>query len=305
MVAEKSKSKDSGSKPKKRKTTGLGKGLDALFPGIGVIQEESSSGSNLLECDVDKIGPNPYQPRRSFPENEMVELADSVKVQGILQPLLVREASSGGYELIAGERRLRAAKMAGLFKVPIIVKNIGDTELLELSIVENIQRQNLNPMEEAEAYLRLLTEFKMTQEKIARQVGKSRSAVANFLRLNQLPNDIKSSLKDSLISMGHARALLSAETSALQRQAWKIVILRGLSVRATEALVQRLNNEKPNVGTPEKRPVDAYFLSLEEDLARHLGTKVMIKRHGKKGKVEIEFYGNDDLDRLLGLLKSD
>lgn len=306
MVAGKSKSKDSGSKPKKRRTTGLGKGLDALFPGIGVAQEEASSGSNLLECDVDKIIPNPYQPRRSFPENEMVELTNSVKVQGILQPLLVRESSSSdGYELIAGERRLRAAKMAGLFKVPIIIKNIGDTELLEISIVENIQRQNLNPMEEAEAYLRLLTEFKMTQEKVAWQVGKSRSAVANFLRLNQLPNDIKSSLKDGLISMGHARALLSAETSALQRQAWKIVILRGLSVRATEALVQRLNKEKQNVVTPEKRPVDAYFLSLEEDLARHLGTKVMIKRKGKKGKVEIEFYGNDDLDRLLGLLKSD
>jgi len=305
MVAGKPKSKDSRSKQKKRKKTGLGKGLDALFPGIGVSQEEESSGSHLLECDVDKIVPNPYQPRRNFPENEMVELADSVKVQGILQPLLVRESSSDGYELIAGERRLRAAKMAGLFKVPIIVKNIGDTELLELSIVENIQRQNLNPMEEAEAYLRLLTEFKMTQERIARQVGKSRSAVANFLRLNQLPNDIKSSIKDGLISMGHARALLGAETSALQRQAWKIVILRGLSVRATEALIQRLNSEKQSVVKPEARPVDAYFLSLEEDLARHLGTKVMIKRHGKKGKVEIEFYGNEDLDRLLGLLKSD
>jgi ParB family transcriptional regulator, chromosome partitioning protein len=305
MVAGKSKSKDSGSKPKKRKKTGLGKGLDALFPGIGVSPEEESSGSNMLECDVDKIVPNPYQPRRSFPENEMVELADSVKVQGILQPLLVRETSSDGYELIAGERRLRAAKMAGMFKVPIIIKNIGDTELLEISIVENTQRQNLNPMEEAEAYLRLLTEFKMTQERIARQVGKSRSAVANFLRLNQLPNDIKSSIKDGLISMGHARALLGAETSALQRQAWKIVILRGLSVRATEALIQRLNSEKQSIVKPENRPVDAYFLSLEEDLARHLGTKVMIKRRGKKGKVEIEFYGNDDLDRLLGLLKSD
>ncbi len=298
------KSKVSGSKQKKRRNTGLGKGLDALFPDIGVSHEKSSE-SNLLECNVDKIVPNPYQPRRSFPENEMVELADSVKVQGILQPLLVRESSSDGYELIAGERRLRAAKMAGLFKVPIIIKNIGDAELLELSIVENIQRQNLNPMEEAEAYLRLLTDFKMTQEKVARQVGKSRSAVANFLRLNQLPNDIKSSIKDGLISMGHARALLGAETSALQRQAWKIVILRGLSVRATEALIQRLNSEKQSAHKPPKRPEDIYFSTIEEDLARHFGTKVMIKRRGQKGKVEIEFYGNDDLDRLLGLFKSD
>ena len=225
----KSKSKVSGSKQKKRRNTGLGKGLDALFPDIGVSREEKSAESNMRECDVDKIVPNPYQPRRDFPENEMAELADSVRVQGILQPLLVRESASdeGDYELIAGERRLRAAKMAGLFKVPVIIKNIGDNELLELSIVENIQRQNLNPMEEAEAYLRLLNDFKLTQEKIARQVGKSRSAVANFLRLNQLPNDIKSSIKDGLISMGHARALLGAETSALQRRAWKIIILRG------------------------------------------------------------------------------
>lgn len=305
MGEGKSKSKVSGSKPKKRRTTGLGKGLDALFPTIGVSREEASTESSMLECDVDRIVPNPYQPRRDFPENEMAELADSVKVQGILQPLLVRESASGGYELIAGERRLRAAKMAGLFKVPIIVKNIGDNELLELSIVENIQRQNLNPMEEAEAYLRLLNDFKMTQEKIARQVGKSRSAVANFLRLNQLPDDIKSSIKDGLISMGHARALLGAETSALQRQAWKIVILRGLSVRETEALVQRLNSEKQRVKKPEQRPKDVYFLNIEEDLARHFGTKVLIKRRGQKGKVEIEFYSNDDLDRLLGLFKTD
>ncbi len=297
------KSKDSGSKQKKRRESGLGKGLDALFPDIGISQNEISG--NMMECDVDKIVPNPYQPRRDFPENEMLELADSVKVQGILQPLLVRESSSDGYELIAGERRLRAAKMAGLFKVPVIIKNIGDHELLELSIVENIQRQNLNPMEEAEAYLRLLTDFKMTQEKIARQVGKSRSAVANFLRLNQLPNDIKSSIKDGLISMGHARALLGAETSALQRQAWKTVILRGLSVRETEALIHRLNSEKDRVKKPEKRPEDIYFLHIEEDLARHFGTKVLIKRRGQKGKVEIEFYSNDDLDRLLSLFKSD
>jgi ParB family transcriptional regulator, chromosome partitioning protein len=174
-----------------------------------------------------------------------------------------------------------------------------------LSIVENIQQQNLNPMEEAEAYLRLLTDFKLTQDRIAKRVGKSRSAVANFLRLNQLPNDIKNSIKDGLVSMGHARALLGADTSALQRKAWKIVILRGLSVRETEALIQRLNSEKVKEKTPVKRPEDIYFSTIEEDLARHFGTKVMIKRRGQKGKVEIEFYSNDDLDRLLNLFKSD
>ncbi len=302
MVAGKSKSKDRGTKGKKKKKTGLGKGLDALFPDIG-LRNEGPVG-NFLECDIDRIQPNPYQPRSDFPENEMVELADSVKVQGILQPLLVRE-SSDGYELIAGERRLRAAKMAGLFKVPVIIKNIKDTELLELSIVENIQRQNLNPMEEAEAYLKLLTDFKLTQDRVAKRVGKSRSAVANFLRLNQLPNDIKNSIKDGLISMGHARALLGADTSALQRKAWKIVILRGMSVRETEALIQRLNSEKVKEKKPVKRSEDIYFSNIEEDLARHFGTKVMIKRRGQKGKVEIEFYSNDDLDRLLNLFKPD
>ena len=299
----KSKAKGIGSLLKKRRTTGLGKGLDALFPDMGLDQGPVPSG-NLLECDIDAISPNPYQPRRDFPENEMAELADSVRVQGILQPLLVRE-SPQGYELIAGERRLRAAKMAGLFKVPVIIKNIEDTELLELSIIENVQRQNLNPMEEAEAYLRLMTDFNMTQEKVSVRVGKSRSAVANFLRLNQLPDDIKASIKDGLISMGHARALLSADTPALQRQAWKIVTLRGLSVRETEALVGRLNKEREAVPVPPKRTDDVHFLSIEENLARYFGTKVLIRRRGQKGKVEIEFYSNDDLDRLLGLLQAE
>jgi ParB family chromosome partitioning protein len=299
----KSKSKGIGSLLKKRRTTGLGKGLDALFPDMGLDDQAPVPPSNLLECDIDAISPNPYQPRRDFPENEMAELTDSVRVQGILQPLLVRE-SPDGYELIAGERRLRAAKMAGLFKVPVIIKNIEDTELLELSIIENVQRLNLNPMEEAEAYKRLITDFNMTQENVSARVGKSRSAVANFLRLNQLPDDIKASIKDGLISMGHARALLSAGTPALQHQAWKIVTLRGLSVRETEALVARLNKEREAAPVPPQRSDDVHFLSIEENLARHFGTKVQIRRQGQKGKVEIEFYGDDDLDRLLGLLNA-
>lgn len=302
MGEGRSKSKEGGLM-KKRRTTGLGKGLDALFPDMGIGETATSSG-DLLTCDVDAIAPNPYQPRRDFSENEMAELAESVKTQGILQPLLVRE-SGKGYELIAGERRLRAAKMAGLFKVPVIIKNINDTELLELSIIENVQRQNLNPVEEAEAYQRLLAEFRMTQEQVAARVGKSRSAVANFLRLNHLPEEIKASIKDGRISMGHARALLSAETPAWQRQAWQTVIRKGLSVRETEALVARLNREQAAAPAPApKRAEDIHFLSIEESLARHFGTKVLIRRRGQKGKVEIEFYSNEDLDRLLGLLNA-
>jgi ParB family transcriptional regulator, chromosome partitioning protein len=290
-----------GVKKKKRRQTGLGKGLDALFPEIN-LREEKISG-RFFECDTDRIRPNPHQPRSRFPENELAELADSIKTQGILQPLLVRE-SGDGYELIAGERRLRAAKLAGLFKVPVIVKDIHASELLELSIIENIQRQDLNPIEEAEAYQQLLSRFKLTQEKIAKRVGKSRSAIANFLRLNQLPADIKASVRDGLLSMGHARAILAGQTTALQRNAWKIVILRGLSVRETEDLVQRLNAEKPKPPAPAGRRMDAYLSSIAQELAGYFGTKVLIRRRGQKGKVEIEFYSDDDLDRLLSILKS-
>ncbi len=299
MQEDSDKAKDGAKKPKRRQG-GLGKGLDALFPEIE-LKEEWASG-RFFECDIDRIRPNPHQPRSRFSENELADLADSIRAQGILHPLLVRE-SKDGYELIAGERRLRAARMAGVFKVPVMLKDIQDSELLELSIIENIQRQDLNPIEEAEAYQQLLTEFKLTQEKIAKRVGKSRSAIANFLRLNQLPADIKASVKDGLLSMGHARAILAARTTALQRKAWKIVLLKGLSVRETEALVERLNDEKPKTA-PSGPKKDPYLSSIAEELAGYFGTKVLIRRRGKKGKVEIEFYSDDDLDRLLLLLKS-
>ena len=286
---------------RKRKRTGLGKGLDALFPNIGLTDD--SRESDYFECDIDMIRPNPYQPRREFSEKEMAELAESVKSRGVLQPLLIRTAGDG-YELIAGERRLRAAKMAGLEQVPVLIKEIPDTELLELSIIENIQRENLNPIEEGEAYQRLMTEFGLIQEQIAQRVGKSRSAVANFLRLNQLPDEIKSSLRKGELSMGHARALLGADSSAIQRKAWELVVSNGLSVRETERLVIRLNARKEIPPQEQAAPDAVHFLSLEEDLSRFYGTKVQIRRRGKKGKVEIEFYTDEDLDRLLTLLKS-
>lgn len=301
MGEQKTSSADMSSKGKKPKKTGLGKGLDALFPEIGLEQESPSA--NFFVCDVDIIHPNPFQPRRQFPESEMAELAESIKAQGLLQPLLVRQASHG-YELIAGERRLRAAKMAGLFKVPVMVKDIKDAELLELSIIENIQRQDLNPMEEAEAYQQLLIEFKLTQEQVARRVGKSRPAIANFLRLNQLPQELKTFLKEGALTTGHARAILGLATSALQRKAAKITVDQGLSVRETERLVQRLNLEIEPKKIPVKTTDDVYFKSIAEDLSRHFGTKVSIKRRGQKGKLEIDFYSNEDLDRVLGLLKS-
>ncbi len=302
MPKEKIQTDESGSKRKKTRRSGLGKGLDALFPDIEVTNDRQSA--SYFECAIDKIHPNPYQPRREFAEKEMGDLADSIKTQGVLQPLLVR-GSKDGYELIAGERRLRAARMAGVYNVPVILKDITNAELIEISIIENIQRENLNPMEEAEAYQRLMTEFELTQENIAERVGKSRSAVANFLRLNHLPDEIKTAIKNGKLSMGHARSLLGAETAEIQRKAFKLVLSKELSVRETEKLIHRLNAQSKPRPEVSKRPEDIYFSSLEEDLSHHLGTKVQIRRRGQKGRVEIEFYSNEDLDRLLNLLKTD
>ncbi|MFH2063767.1 MAG: ParB/RepB/Spo0J family partition protein [Pseudomonadota bacterium] len=296
MKHENSKTDDSSISSARKKRV-LGRGLDALFPDIGSMDTKAR---DFFQCDIDVIRPNPYQPRRKFAEEELAALSSSIKEQGILQPLLVRR-NSNGYELIAGERRLRASKMAGLSQVPVVVREITDTELLEASIVENIQREDLNPMEEAEAYQRLMDEFKMTQQQVAERVSKSRSAVANFLRLCQLPRPIKESLMENVLSMGHARALLGMENAALQTKVWQTVISKGLSVRQTEALVKKLKS-RPREKSP--KPNESYFQTVAEDLSRRFGTKVNIKKNGEKGKVEIEFYSNNDLDRLLELLQA-
>ncbi|MBS0014531.1 MAG: ParB/RepB/Spo0J family partition protein [Desulfobacterales bacterium] len=295
------KADDAGETEKKRKR-GLGKGLDALFPDIEIGDQNQQP--DYFPCDINRICPNPFQPRRQFPQEEMAELAESVKIHGVLQPLLVREAKNG-YELIAGERRLRAAKMAGLFTVPVVVRGIGDQQLLALSIIENIQRADLNALDEAEAYQRLLDEFGLTQEQVAGQVGKSRSAVANFLRLNQLEDTVKEHLRTGDLSMGHARALLGANNPSLQKTACRTVVSRKLSVRETEKLVERLNKQIHAGPQPAASSEEIHFTGLEEDLGRRFGTRVKIKRRGKKGRVEIEFYDDNDLDRLLALLKTD
>ena len=291
--------KESGSSSPKRKKLALGRGLDALLPDIPSLE---NGPQDYFQCDIYLIRSNRYQPRRRFSENELDELANSIKAQGIIQPLLVKKIENG-YELIAGERRLRAAKRAGMDRVPVVVKDVNESELLEMSIIENIQRQDLNPMEEAEGYQRLMGEFNLTQDQVADRVGKSRSAIANFLRLRQLPEPIKDSIVEGTLSMGHARALLGAPTPTHQTALWRTVIAKKLSVRETEALVKRLSADKKK---SEKVPLSSqeiYFRDLAADLSRHFGTKVQIKQQGQTGKVEIEFYSNDDLDRLLGLLK--
>jgi len=284
----------------KRKKMALGKGLGALIPDPDFIEDKPG---DYFYCDIDIIRPNRFQPRQRFAEDELQELRDSIKEQGILQPLLVRK-DDDGYELIAGERRLRAARLAGLNQVPVIIKKISESKLLEMSIVENIQRENFNPIEEAEAYYRLIAEFNLTQDQAANRVGKSRSAVANFLRLRQLPDPIKDSISDRNVSMGHARALLGVDTSAQQLTAWRAVVSKRLSVRQTEDLIRRLKSKKKRPEVTKKTSADRYFSDLSEELSRHFGTKVAIRKSGQRGKVEIEFYSNDDLDRLIGLLKS-
>jgi len=283
---------------KKRKKVALGKGLGALIPDISTA---GGMEGDYFYCQISRIRPNRHQPRKKFKEKELAALSASIKEQGIIQPLLIRKYKDG-YELVAGERRLRAAKLAGYQDVPCVIKDLTEKQVLEMSLVENIQREDLNPMEEADAYHRLITEFDLTQEEAANHVGKSRSAVANFLRLRQLPASIKVSIIDGVLSTGHARALLGIPNKAQQLAVWRAVIAKGLSVRETESLVKRLKKKGDDAGKRKQGSDEIYFTNISDELSRSLGTKVQIRRRGQKGKVEIEFYSNEDLDRLLHLL---
>jgi ParB family chromosome partitioning protein len=287
------------SKPSKKERSSLGRGIGALFPDIDILDHNNTQPSKtFFPCNISKIIPNKYQPRTNFSEKELDQLKDSIKKQGIIQPLIVRKSDSK-YELICGERRLRAAKLANIETVPVILSDITDNKMLEFSIIENIHRENLNPMEEAKAYEKLISEFNLTQVQIAEQIGKSRSSIANFLRLNNLPENIKKSIHDNLISMGHARALLGANSVEKQNRAWLIILKKDLSVRETEKLIKRLNYEQEKT-VPDK---NILFTDIAKNLSKHLKTKVFIKKKGSKGKVEIEFHNDDDLHRLISLLK--
>jgi len=290
---------DALSQAPRRKKQALGKGLDALIPeGLGAAMGEG----NVIECDPDLIQANRFQPRLRFAPEEMAELSRSIAAQGIIQPLVVRREGHG-YELVAGERRLRAARMAGLKTVPVVVRDIAVDDLLEVSLVENIQRENLNPLEEADAFHQLITQLHLTQEEAANRVGKSRPAVANSLRLRQLPEPIKADIREGVLSMGHARALLGADTGAQQVAAWRTVVAKKLSVRETESLIRRLKSASPHVRSRTADTTAVHLRQVADDLARRLGTRVRILRKGKKGRLEVDFYSDDDLDRLLTLLQ--
>jgi ParB family transcriptional regulator, chromosome partitioning protein len=274
----------------------LGKGLGALIPERGGAEPEGRRA--LIVCGIEEIQPNPLQPRKTFADEQLQELVESIKEKGILQPLMVRRRGDK-YELIAGERRWRAAQRAGMREVPVLVKDVSESEMLELSLIENIQREDLNPIEEAEAFKRLMDQFELTQEEISRKVGKDRTTVANTIRLLKLPPEVKQSLTEGKISMGHARAFLGLDGAEKQKALLKRLLLGGLSVRQTESLVKRLRAKSPSIprrAHPEWGP-------LVEDLQRALGTKVKIVGRRKRGKIEIEYYSAEELDRLIEMLK--
>ncbi|HUK99229.1 MAG TPA: ParB/RepB/Spo0J family partition protein [Nitrospirota bacterium] len=272
----------------------LGKGLGALIPDLSVLDEKERKSLGIIEVELDKIIQNSYQPRKNFNDEKLKELAASIKEQGVIQPIIVHRAGSG-YQLIAGERRWRASRLAGLKTIPCIVKEATKRELLEMSLIENIQREDLNPLETAEAYKRLQDEFKLTQEDLARRVGKERSTVTNSLRILSLPKEVKQDLSTGAISLGHAKALLSLERSRDQIQLASLIVKKDLSVREAEVLASRLKNPPKE----KKAIVSLELKSVEEKLRKVLGTKVNILSKAKGGKIVIEYYSTEELERIL------
>lgn len=285
---------------KRNMELGLGRGLNALL-GDPDLQPQGE-GSVLLP--ISQVEPGLNQPRKRFDPEALADLAESIRVHGIIQPLTVRRLSSGYYQIIAGERRWRAAKEAGLAEVPAVIIEADDRKVMELGLIENLQREDLNPAEEARGYQVLMEEYGLTQEQVAQQMGKSRPAIANTLRLLALPEDILKLLEEEALSAGHARAILALPSPALQRQAAKKVIEGQLSVRQTEALVKALQKQKADKPKPDGPDLSLYLGELEKDLSGRLGRKVKIAHRGKKGKIELEYYNDQDLEALLALLQS-
>lgn len=296
------------------KKKGLGKGLDSLIPDNKSMKsvtsektveskEDAAAKSGVQVMKINEVEPNRDQPRKNFDEDALLELSDSIKQFGVLQPLLVRKRKDY-YEIIAGERRWRAAKLAGVKEVPVIEKEYTDQEILEIGLIENIQRENLNPIEEAIAYKRLLEEFNLKQDEVAERVSKSRTAVTNSMRLLKLSDKVQQMIIDDMISRGHARALLAIDDPELQYTLANKIFDEKLSVRETEKLVKEIKNPKK---PKEKKPVANSFIyqDLEEKMKSVFGTKVSIASKGKgKGKIEIEYYSDDELEHLFDMMMS-
>jgi len=278
----------------------LGKGLSALIPNQPAIINKV--GNRMIrDIPVDQILPNPHQPRKDFDPEAMADLVRSIKKQGVIQPILVREGS-GGFELIAGERRWRAAKSAGIIDIPAIVRNVSDQDSLEMALIENLQREDLNPLDSAEAYERLIKEFHLTQEEISLQVGKQRSTITNILRLLSLPDEVKSSVKQNKLTMGHAKAVLSLSKKPQQISLGREIIKKGLSVRQAEQAARRMNAGRPG-NRPKTKAKEIHLTAVEDELRRSLGTKVQIVDRKEKGKIVIEYYSKKERERLISMLR--
>lgn len=293
--------------PKKR---GLGKGLNALFSEntqnlletqlINRKENPESTENSILYIDINKITPNRKQPRKTFHEESLEELAESIKIHGILQPIIVKSLTNG-YEIIAGERRWRASRIAGLKELPCIIKTCSDQDNLLVALIENLQRENLNPMDESSAYFYMTETFGMTQEEISKNVGKSRPYVANAVRLQKLPVPVKKMLEENLLSAGHGRALLSLEDSAQQVSLAEKIAAEKLSVRQTEALIKTIGTPGPKKNPPAS---DVRFHTIETDIKENIGAKVKIKEKNNKGTIQLSFYSREELERLIELLTS-
>jgi len=278
---------------------GLGKGLGALLGDAALQTQEAGS----LSLPISQVEPGLKQPRKRFDDEALADLADSIRQHGVIQPLTVRRLSSGYYQIIAGERRWRAAKLAGLSEVPVVIIEADDRKVMELGLIENLQREDLNPMEEAGGYRVLMEEYGLTQEEVAQQVGKSRPAVANALRLLSLPPSLHPLLEDGQLSAGHARAILSVPSPQLQEKLADKVVAEGLSVRQTEALAKRLAAGETPPPRPEGPDLSIYLKEAERTLGARFGRKVSIVSGKRKGRIELEYYGPDDLTALLDLLE--
>lgn len=278
-----------------RKMGGLGKGLSAIF-----VENETEGNNEVLSLRISQIEPNRNQPRRNFDTESLAELASSIEKHGVLQPILVRPQIHGGYQIVAGERRYRASRLAGLTEIPVIVRDLSDSEMMQIALIENLQREDLSPLEEAAGYRSLIDDYGFTQDEVARTVGKSRSAVTNMLRLLNLPDDVRPLLEEQKLSAGHARALLAIEDKDKIKTAADKVVKENLSVRATEALAKQLNKEKE--AEPEKtvQRQPSLYREVELSLSEELGTKVNIVPFKKKagGTLCVEFYDPAELFKL-------
>lgn len=274
---------------------GLGKGINAFFPDL----KEEKDEEQIQHVEISSCRPNPYQPRKTFQVEAIEELKDSILEYGIIQPLLVRE-SIKGFEIIAGERRFRAAKEAGLATIPVIVKELTDQEMMELALLENLQREDLTPIEEAQAYMNLMKSYQLKQEELAKKLGKSRSHIANLIRLLQLPPQVIAMINSGELSMGHGRALLGIKDKQKIKPLINKIQSEHLNVRQLEQLISQLNNKAPKA---KKQPMkkDVFIIEREKMLREQLGTSVKIQQGKKKGKIEIDFYSPDDLNRIIDL----